>query len=242
MHMELTNEATIASYLRTPGALEWLNQQLQADPNYIDTIADAAIQELRSTLLEKPIEFLLDNFPQIAATVAQAKDSWGTALQKATNNNFTTVAQKLIAAGADVNAWVPRGYAEAMPPLSNAARNGNKELVSLLLAKNADPNGAAEYHSALAQAKDCPIVQLLLAYHAQSGRITAFNNAAQRNDLVCAQILINAGANALYTPLTVAPTAAMAEFLLSHGSYTQKEEALEKCDSYVAMFNWFNYS
>ena len=49
----------------------------------------------------------------------------------------------------------------------------------------------------------------------------------QRNDVACAQTLIAAGAPVVGISLTAAPTATMAEFLLSQGAYTQKEDALK---------------
>ena len=44
---------------------------------------------------------------------------------------------------------------DQVSPLTGAVKNGNKKLILLLIAKNANPNGATEYYSPLAQAKDC---------------------------------------------------------------------------------------
>ncbi|CBN74962.1 similar to ankyrin 2,3/unc44 [Ectocarpus siliculosus] len=85
-----------------------------------------------------------------------------TALDLAVENGHLEVVRTLAEAGADVNLIYEDGYAE-VPPLVTAAKQGNVDAALVLLDAGADVNGfGQDGFSALHQAKDVRVMEVLL--------------------------------------------------------------------------------
>jgi uncharacterized protein len=143
-----------------------------------------------------------------------AQTDEGTALMMAVRRGNPQVVKLLLDAGADVNAKhklgntplvmsADRSFAEMNakpndpPPVSSA------EVMGLLLARGADPNGVGQYgRTALMEASSVNKVKLLLARGAQvnakddSGQ-TALTRAVDRGDVQIVEALLKAGADGL---------------------------------------------
>ncbi|CAN0573218.1 unnamed protein product, partial [Ectocarpus sp. 12 AP-2014] len=85
-----------------------------------------------------------------------------TALDLAVENGHLKVVRTLAEAGADVNLIYEDGYAE-VPPLVTAAKQGNADVALVLLDAGADVNGFGhDGFSALHEAKDVRVMEVLL--------------------------------------------------------------------------------
>lgn len=141
----------------------------------------------------------------------------GTALMMAVNRGNPELVQLLLDAGARVNAKhrsgktplimsADRSIAEmnakpgSLPPVPSA------EIMSLLLARGADPNAADQYgRTALMEATSVTKIRLLLAQGAQVNATdeegeTALVRAVDRGDVAIVEALLKAGAEGLNTP------------------------------------------
>lgn len=151
--------------------------------------------------------------------------AWAGALHEAVRDGDTAAAERLIAAGADIEA---RDEA-ALTPLVASALAGHKEAVVLLIAKGADPhgrdgNGFTALHAA-AHAGHLDIVVLLIDLGVNINdqqnkvKITPLHAAAERDFREIAEVLLVRGADVDlkagtgHTPVVMATLKAHAEMV-----------------------------
>ena len=143
-----------------------------------------------------------------------AQTEEGTALMMAVRRGNPQIVKLLLDHGADVNAKHRSGNTPLMMSADqsfvemNAKPGGpppasSSEIMSLLLAKGADPNGLGQYgRSALMQVSSLTKVKLLLARGAQVNAKdeegeTALTRAVYRGDVAVVEALLKAGAEGL---------------------------------------------
>ena len=145
-----------------------------------------------------------------------ARTEDGTALMKAVRRGNPEMVKLLLDAGADVNAKhrsgntpivmsADRSFPEMNAKPSDPPPVASSEVMSLLLAKGADPNSIGQYgRTALMEASSVTKVKLLLARGAQVNAkdetgATALTRAVERADVAIVEALLKAGAIGLNT-------------------------------------------
>lgn len=143
-----------------------------------------------------------------------AQTDEGTALMKAVRRGNPEMVKLLLDAGADVNARhrmgntpivmsADRSFVEMNAKPGDPPPVPSSEVMSLLLAKGADPNGVGQYgRTALMEASSVAKVKLLLARGAQVNAkdetgATALTRAVDRADVAIVEALLKAGASGL---------------------------------------------
>ena len=138
----------------------------------------------------------------------------GTALMKAVRRGNPEMVKLLLDAGADVNAKhrsgntpivmsADRSFAEMNAKPGDTPAIPSSEIMSLLLARGADPNSIGQYgRTALMEASSVAKIKLLLARGAQVNAkdetgATALTRAVERADVPIVEALLKAGASGL---------------------------------------------
>lgn len=174
---------------------------------------------------------------------AQTDD--GTALMKAVRRGNPKMVKLLLDAGADVNAKhrtgnsplimsADRSFLEVNAKPQNPAPPASSEIMSLLLARGADPNGVGQFgRTPLMEANSVAKVRLLLARGARLNAKdeaggTALTRAVDRGDVALVEVLLKAGAEGLNAQNEDGETLLMravragktdlAKLLLAHGA------------------------
>ncbi len=168
----------------------------------------------------------------IALCVGLATASaWSAPLHEAVHDGDAAAAERLIAAGADVEALDD----EALSPLVTAALAGHKKIVALLIAKGADPrgrdgNGYTALHAA-AHAGHLDVVKLLVEHgvdindRKNKSKLTPLHAAAERDFRKIAKLLLDHGATMDTKTIMSAvlkPHPGMVKLLRDHGANCSK--------------------
>jgi ankyrin repeat protein len=203
-------------HLFVVSSLVWLNPQLVFSR---DSNGDTPLHLAASEGHKNVVEFLIAH----RANVNAENDFGETPLSYSLIWDHRAVAELLLAHGADVNP--PRGGSSAL--LSIAASNGDAELVSMLLAKNAN----AIESQPLNRANGKAVVELLLAHGADLhgrdwiGRTPLEDAAADGRVEAMAALLAHETKNNVTSTASAALQAAAAEgryeaveYLLTHGA------------------------